>query len=175
MVLADKSSALLSNCLLILNLSISLLLAKRICSDQSIKGSFDGERMCFHKNGEKILEATVQGGLYIVSWLRNGLSKTVYVATDAGKITPAVTTPIVYSTVCNAICTAVDQLVALPASDQSHVISSKTIIKDRRAKGLYYVSDTSDEDYYYHNAGKASESEVDEHALDEDIETEVDE
>ena len=82
---------------------------------------------------------------------------------------------IVHSTVCNVICTAVDQLVALPASDQSHVISSKTIIKDRRAKGLYYVSDTSDEDYYYHNAGEASESEVDEHALDEDIETEVDE
>jgi hypothetical protein len=33
----------------------------------------------------------------------------------------------------------------------------------------------SDEDYYYHNAGEASESEVDEHALDEDIKTEVDE
>jgi len=67
MVLTDGSSALLSNCLLVLNLSISLLSAKRICSDQSIKGSFDSERMCFHKNREKILEATVQGGLYIVS------------------------------------------------------------------------------------------------------------
>ena len=117
MVLADKSSTLLSNCLLIPNLGISLLSAKRICSDQSIKGSFDSERMCFHKNGEKILEATVQGGLYIVSWLRNSLSKTAYVATDAGKITPAVTTPIVHSTVYNAIYTAVDQPVALPASD----------------------------------------------------------
>ena len=40
---------------------------------------------------------------------------------------------------------------------------------------LYYASDTSDEDYCYHNAGEASESEVDEHALDEDSETEVDE
>jgi hypothetical protein len=175
MVLTDGSSVLLSNYLLILNLGISLLSAKRICSDQSIKGSFNSERMCFHKNREKILEAIVQGGLYIVSWLRNGPSKTVYVTTDAGKITPAVTTPIVYSTVYNAICTAVDQPVALPASDQSHVISSKTITKDRRAKGLHYVSDISDEDYYYHNAGEASESEVDEHALDEDIKTEVDE
>ena len=117
MVLADKSSALLLNCLLIPNLNVSLLSIKRICSDQSIKGSFDSKRMCFYKNREKILEATVQRGLYIISWLSNSLSKTVYVATDAGKITPAVTTPIVYSTVCNTICTAVDQPVTLPASD----------------------------------------------------------
>ena len=59
MVLADGSSALLLNCLLVLNLSVSLLLIKRICSDQSIKGSFDGERICFYKNREKILEAIV--------------------------------------------------------------------------------------------------------------------
>jgi hypothetical protein len=73
--------------------------------------------MCFYKNREKILEAIVQGGLYIVSWLRNSPSKTVYVATNADKITPAVTTLIVYSTVYNVICTVVNQLVALPASD----------------------------------------------------------
>ena len=59
MVLADGSSTLLLNCLLILNLSISLLSAKRICSDQSIKGSFDSERMCFYKNREKILKAII--------------------------------------------------------------------------------------------------------------------
>jgi hypothetical protein len=33
MVLADKSSVLLLNYLLVLNLSVSLLLAKRICLD----------------------------------------------------------------------------------------------------------------------------------------------
>jgi len=59
MVLADKSSALLLNCLLILNLDISLFLTKRICLDQLIKGSFDSERICFYKNREKILEAIV--------------------------------------------------------------------------------------------------------------------
>jgi len=59
MVLADGSSALLLNCLLVLNLSISLLSTKRICSDQSIKGSFDSERIYFYKNKEKILEAIV--------------------------------------------------------------------------------------------------------------------
>ena len=97
--------------------------------------------------------------------------------TDAGKITPAVTTLIVHSIICNTTCTAVDQLVTLSASDQSHVISSKTIIKDRRTKGLYCASDTSDEDYYYyyHNASEASESEVDEHALNEYNETKVNE
>jgi len=97
--------------------------------------------------------------------------------TDAGKITPAVIIPIVHSIVCNTTCTAVDQPVTLPASNQSYVISSKTIIKDRRTKGLHCASDTSDEDYYYcyHNASEASESEVDEHALDEYSETEVDE
>jgi len=52
---------------------------------------------------------------------------------------------------------------------------SKTIIKDRRAKGLYYVSDISDEDYCYHNASEANKSEVDEHTLNEDIKTEVNE
>ena len=59
MVLADGSSALLLNCLLVLNLSVFLLSVKRICSDQLIKGSFNSERMCFHKNREKILEAIV--------------------------------------------------------------------------------------------------------------------
>ena len=59
MVLADKSSALLLNCLLILNLNISLFSIKRICSDQSIKDSFNSERICFYKNREKILEAIV--------------------------------------------------------------------------------------------------------------------
>jgi hypothetical protein len=59
MVLADKSSALLLNCLLVLNLSISLFLTKRICSDQLIKGSFNSERICFYKNREKIIEVIV--------------------------------------------------------------------------------------------------------------------
>jgi hypothetical protein len=59
MVLVNGSSALLLNYLLILNLGISLLLVKRIYSDQLIKGSFNSERMCFYKNKEKILEAIV--------------------------------------------------------------------------------------------------------------------
>ena len=59
MVLADKSSALLSNCLLVLNLNISLLSIKRICSDQSIKGSFNSERIYFYKNKKKIIEAII--------------------------------------------------------------------------------------------------------------------
>jgi hypothetical protein len=49
----------------------------------------------------------------------------------------------------------------------------KTIIKDRRAKGLYYTSNISNEDYCYYNASKASKSEVDEHALNEDSKTKV--
>jgi hypothetical protein len=59
MVLADGSSILLLNYLLILNLSVSLLLTKRIYLDQLIKGSFNSERICFYKNKEKILEAIV--------------------------------------------------------------------------------------------------------------------
>jgi hypothetical protein len=51
---------------------------------------------------------------------------------------------------------------------------SKTITKDKRAKGLYYVSDISDEDYCYYNASEASESKVNKHALDKDIKTKVD-
>jgi hypothetical protein len=105
------------NYLLILNLGVSLLLVKRICLDQSIKGSFNSKRICFYKNKEKILEAIVQGGLYIISWLRNGPSKTVYIATNVDKITPAVTMLIVYLIVYNIIYTVVNQLVTLPASD----------------------------------------------------------
>jgi hypothetical protein len=117
----------------------------------------------------------VQGGLYIVSWLRNSPSKTVYVATNIDKITPAITTLIIYLIVYNIICIAVNQLVVLPASNQSHIILSKTIIKDKRVKELHYISDTSNKDYCYYNAGKASESEVNKQGLDEsdtDIEIE---
>jgi hypothetical protein len=64
--------------------------------------------MCFYKNGEKILEAIVQGGLYIISWLRNSPSKIIYIATNVGKITPAVTTPIIHLIIYNAICIAVN-------------------------------------------------------------------
>jgi hypothetical protein len=44
---------------------------------------------------------------------------------------------------------------------------SKTITKDKRAKGLYYINNISDEDYCYYNTGKASKSEVNEQGLDE--------
>jgi len=58
-VLTDKSSTLLLNCLLILNLNISLFSIKRIYSDQSIKGSFNSERIYFYKNKKKILKAII--------------------------------------------------------------------------------------------------------------------
>jgi hypothetical protein len=50
---------------------------------------------------------------------------------------------------------------------------SKTIIKDRWTKGLYYASDISNKDYYYYNASKTSKSEVNEYTLDEYSETKV--
>ena len=50
---------------------------------------------------------------------------------------------------------------------------SKTIIKDKRAKGLHYISNISDKDYCYYNASKASKSKVNKHALDKDIKTKV--
>jgi hypothetical protein len=49
----------------------------------------------------------------------------------------------------------------------------KTIIKDKRAKGLYYASDISDKDYCYYNASKASKSEVNKYTLNKDSETKV--
>ena len=52
---------------------------------------------------------------------------------------------------------------------------SKTITKDKRAKGLYYISDISDKDYCYYNTSKASKSEVNKHALNKDIKTKVNE
>jgi hypothetical protein len=104
----------------------------------------------------------VQGGLYIVSWLKNSPSKIIYIATNTDKITPVVTILIIYSTIYNIIYIAVNQLVILPTSNQSHIISFKTIIKDKRAKELHYVSDISNEDYYYYNAGKVNKSEVNE-------------
>ena len=50
---------------------------------------------------------------------------------------------------------------------------SKTIIKDKRAKGLYYTNNISDKDYYYYSANKANKSEVNEYTLDEYNKTKV--
>jgi hypothetical protein len=50
---------------------------------------------------------------------------------------------------------------------------SKTIIKDKRAKGLYYISDISDKDYYYYNTNKANKSEVNKYTFNKDIKTKV--
>ena len=51
---------------------------------------------------------------------------------------------------------------------------SKTIIKDRQIKGLYYINDISDKDYYYYyNANKVNKSKVKEHALNKYSETKV--
>jgi hypothetical protein len=50
----------------------------------------------------------VQGGLYIISWLRNSPSKIVYVVTNVDKITPAVTTLIIYLIIYNIICIAIN-------------------------------------------------------------------
>ena len=41
----------------------------------------------------------------------------------------------------------------------------KVIIKDKRIKGLYYINNISDEDYYYYNTNKVNKSEVNKRAL----------
>ena len=50
---------------------------------------------------------------------------------------------------------------------------SKTIIKDKRAKGLYYTNNISDKDYYYYNTNKANKSKVNKYTLNKDNKTKV--
>jgi hypothetical protein len=51
----------------------------------------------------------------------------------------------------------------------------KTIIKDKRIKGLYYTNNISNKDYYYYNANKTNKSKINEHAFNKYNKTKVNE
>ena len=53
-VIEDSSSCLLKNTLLVLNLRINLILARRLCKD-GIKGHFDAKNIYFKKDNKTLI------------------------------------------------------------------------------------------------------------------------
>jgi Reverse transcriptase (RNA-dependent DNA polymerase)/gag-polypeptide of LTR copia-type len=88
MRLPDGNSVLLSNVLLVPKLGVNLLSAKKVCLNPMVKGSFDLQSMWFHYGEELILKATVQGGVYLISWIKPGSSEVAYVANQPPKTVP---------------------------------------------------------------------------------------
>ena len=64
-VAEDGSSCLLKNTLLVPNLGINLISARRLCKD-GIEGHFDAENMYFKKDNKTLIHAQQDNGLYLV-------------------------------------------------------------------------------------------------------------
>ena len=61
----DGSSCLLKNTLLVPNLGVNLISARRLCKD-GIEGHFDAENMYFKKDNKTLIHAQQHNGLYLV-------------------------------------------------------------------------------------------------------------
>ena len=68
----SSSSILISNILYILRLGINLLLSKKLCSKGLIFTS-NNKYIAFQYNQEKVLEASIKGGVYILSQAKPNL------------------------------------------------------------------------------------------------------
>jgi hypothetical protein len=60
-------SILLSNMLYIPNLGVNLLSSQKLCHSKGLKFTSDNNRIAFWHNYTKILEASIKGGVYIIS------------------------------------------------------------------------------------------------------------
>jgi hypothetical protein len=79
MMCEDGSSMLLADVLYVPGLGVNLLSARRICQS-GLKGSFDRDKMFFKLHKEKIIEATMRNGLYIVTHVADGFQDKAFIA-----------------------------------------------------------------------------------------------
>ena len=84
LVCQDGSSMLLADCLYIPDLGVNLLSARRLC-EAGLKGSFNNNKMYFKNGKEKIVQAVMRDGLYIVTNIADGYEEAAFpgVETDA--------------------------------------------------------------------------------------------
>ena len=69
----DGSSILISDVLYVPNLGVNLLSSKKLCS-KGLTFTGDNHTMAFWRNQDKVLEASVKGGVYILSWVKPNLN-----------------------------------------------------------------------------------------------------
>src|SRR6266487_6849356 len=82
----SRKTILLKDVLFVPNLGVNLLSSQKICSQPSVKGLFDSQRMYFTHKNEKIIRADIKGGIYVVLWLAKGLEETGFCAAAPGKV-----------------------------------------------------------------------------------------
>jgi hypothetical protein len=76
----DGSSMLLADTLFVPNLGVNLLSGRRMCQ-AGLKGSIREDKLYFKLGKKRIVHATMQQGLYIVTHVANGYEETAFPAT----------------------------------------------------------------------------------------------
>jgi hypothetical protein len=77
----DGSSMLLSDILYVPGLGVNLLSARRVCQ-AGLKARFDDTHMYFKLGRKKVIEATMNEGLYIVTHVAKGFEETALTSND---------------------------------------------------------------------------------------------
>jgi hypothetical protein len=73
----DSGSILISDVLYVPNLGVNLLSSKKLCS-KGLNFTGDDKKMTFWRHQERILEASVTGGVYVISWVCPNLSENAF-------------------------------------------------------------------------------------------------
>ena len=80
MVCTNGSSTFLSDVLYVPGLGVNLLSARKVCQ-AGLKGSFSDQHMYFKQGKKKVIEATMSGGLYIITHVADGYHETAFAGT----------------------------------------------------------------------------------------------
>jgi hypothetical protein len=76
-----SGSILISNVLYVPNLGVNLLSSKKLCS-KGLIFTGDDKKMAFWRDQDKLLEASVKGGVYILSWVKPNLGDNAFNAIE---------------------------------------------------------------------------------------------
>jgi Reverse transcriptase (RNA-dependent DNA polymerase)/gag-polypeptide of LTR copia-type len=80
-----SGSILISNVLYVPRLGVNLLSSKKLCS-KGLIFTGDDKHMAFWRNQEKVLEASVKGGVYILSWVKPNLVDNAFYGTESNDL-----------------------------------------------------------------------------------------
>src|ERR1700722_11231706 len=78
-----SGSVLISDVLYVPKLGVNLLSTKRLCS-KGLTFTGDENHMAFWRNQDKVLEASGQGGVYVLSWIKPNLQDKAFSAVETG-------------------------------------------------------------------------------------------
>ena len=80
MKIRGGNSALLHNVLYVPKLGVNLMSARKVCSTNGIRGSFDKDTMLFKLHGKTVIRADVQDGVYLVSSIAKGFEESAFLS-----------------------------------------------------------------------------------------------